>query len=156
MEDLHLDNRFDGILYLEDEDFDKQGRLITQPEDKGKPHLVMVFANWCGPCKATKPVYGKLVSDNAIDQSKVRVACINASSTTEGPYKNRPGELAIMNRIDKIIPGFRGFPTIVLFDENGEVIKEEVDPTPAKPAKMYRGSRELQDLVDFAYSATRK
>jgi thiol-disulfide isomerase/thioredoxin len=155
MEKLHFDEDFDGILYLEDEDFDKEGKLIALPEDKGKPHLVMVFANWCGPCKATKPVYGELVRKNAIDQSKVRVACINASSTSEGPYKNRQGELSIMNRISEIIPGFMGFPTIVLFDKNGEVVKEE-DPSPEKPAKMYKGRRELKDLVEFAYSASRK
>jgi len=150
MEKLHFDENFDGILYLEDEDFDKDGKLISQPEDKGKSHIVMVFANWCGPCKATKPVYGQLLGKNGVDKSKVRVACINCSSITEGPYKNRPSELSLtMNekRMSKIIPDLKGFPTIVLFDEKGDIVRDEKGDT-----KMYKGNRTLEDLVNFAHS----
>jgi thiol-disulfide isomerase/thioredoxin len=153
MDKLHFDPDFDGILYLEDEDFDQDGKLIPQPEDKGKSHIVMVFANWCGPCKATKPLYGKLSGENGVDKSKVRVACINCTSTTEGPYKNRPGELALtMNqeRMNKVVPGLRGFPTIVLFDEKGEIVKNEKGDV-----KIYEGNRSIEDLVKFAHS-TRK
>jgi len=151
MDQLHLDQRFDGILYLEDEDFDRNNKLIVSPEDKGKTHVVMIFANWCGPCKATKEPYSKLLKN--VDQSKVRVACINLTGEEKGPYKNRDGELNIRRRIDEIVPGFRGFPTIVLFDGEGNVVREdESAPTPAKPVKMYKGDRSVEDLAKFANS----
>jgi thiol-disulfide isomerase/thioredoxin len=145
MEDLHLDERFDGILYLEDQDFDKNNKLIVSAEDEGKTHIVMIFANWCGPCKATKDPYSQIL--NKVDQSKVRVACINLTGEEEGPYKNREGELKISKRISDIVPGFRGFPTIVLFDGKGNIVRESNDP-----AKMYKGNRSTDDLVKFANS----
>ena len=144
MDKLHLDERFDGVLYLEDQDFDRDNNLIINPEDEGKTHIVMIFANWCGPCKATKGPYSDLLKK--VDQSKVRVSCINLTGEEDGPYKNREGELKMRKKIDKIVPGFRGFPTIVLFDKKGNIVKED------NQTKMYKGNRSVDDLAKFANS----
>lgn len=146
MEDLHLDKRFDGVLYLEDQDFDKDNKLIVSSSDKGKNHIVMIFANWCGPCKATKGPYSELLKK--VDPSKVKVCCINLTGEESGPYKNTDGELKISKRITTIVPGFRGFPTIVLFDGDGNIVKDKGKGN----VRMYKGSRTTEDLEKFANS----
>ena len=115
MGDPNLDPLFDGIFYLEDSDFTKDGTLIHHEQDSGKIHVVMIFATWCGPCKTTKPEYAKL--KDTIDPSKVRVACINGSGARGTPTSQ--GEQDLMKRLSNIVP-FKGFPTICVFGKDGK------------------------------------
>lgn len=116
MDNPNLDPLFDGIFYLEDSDFSSDGKLIPYKDDENKVHVVMIFATWCGPCKMAKPEHAKLLKE--VDQSKVRVACINGSGA-RGSYPTTQGEQNLMKRLPSIVP-FQGFPTICVFGKDGK------------------------------------
>jgi thiol-disulfide isomerase/thioredoxin len=129
MSDDNFDPDFYDILYLEDNDFHKDGTLKKLPKPYGgKPVSVMVFANWCGPCKMTKPEYKKL--KDMVDD-KVVIACINGSG--KGTL---PSEQKLMERIKEIFPDFRGFPHIAVFNSNGKL------------AKTHEGPRKAQNIME--------
>ncbi len=111
--DDNFDPLFHGIPHLEDSDFDKDGRLLRF---RGKYVVVMVFATWCGPCKAYKPHHSKLHQMHK-DDDNVVIAVINGSGKT-----SLDSEQNLMKRIDTIIPDFKGFPTIALFGPDGKFI----------------------------------
>lgn len=120
-DDDNFDPQFNGILHLEDQDFDQEGTLNLPEQYRGKPAMVMVFATWCGPCRSTKPQYSELFNENGHDD--VVIACINGSgkSTLESEQK-------LMKRIKDIIPDFRGFPHIAIFDEDGKYVAAHEGP----------------------------
>lgn len=127
-DDDNFDPLFNGILHLEDDDFTKDGKLRLPEEFSGKPAIVMVFATWCGPCRSTKPHYAELFKE--LNGKDVVVACVNGSgeSTLDSEQK-------LMKRIKDIIPDFRGFPHIALFDDEGEYIDSHKGPRTAESLK---------------------
>lgn len=117
----------ENVMFLQSQDFDGAGMLIHQAD---KPVVVMVLASWCGHCKNTKPVFQELAnSDNG---KSVYTAVIY----TDGPT---PQEKELAKRVSKIIPDFRGYPTIVKF-KNGKYMN------------TFSGPRTLEALQKFARS----
>lgn len=120
-------NVLNNVVYLENEDFAPDGKFRHR---LGKDVVVLIWASWCGYCKSIKPTYQQFANSNIKD--KVVVACIQADGNTDG-------EKELGKRIRTMIPGFQGFPTIVLIDKNTGKIK-----------KMYNGDRSLQSIQQFA------
>jgi thiol-disulfide isomerase/thioredoxin len=119
--DDNFDTQFDGILYLEDQDFTNDGKLNLPENLLNKPSIVMVFATWCGPCRSTKPHYAELFRE--LQGKDVVVACINGSGET-----TLESEQNLMKRLKDIIPDFKGFPHIALFDDQGQYVDAHNGP----------------------------
>jgi thiol-disulfide isomerase/thioredoxin len=81
-----MDKFNSSILYLEDSDFDKSGKLIR---DLKKPLVVMIQKRACGFCQQAKPAYQEFA--NRINDAMV-VGTIDADA-----------DKALINRIDKIV-----------------------------------------------------
>jgi thiol-disulfide isomerase/thioredoxin len=127
-DDDNFDPQFNGILHLEDQDFTSDGKLNLQGELSGKPVIVMVFATWCGPCRSTKPHYAELFKE--LNGKDVIIACINGSGET-----TLDSEQKLMKRIKNIIPDFRGFPHIAIFDDEGEYVDSHNGPRTTQALK---------------------
>src|SRR6185436_7604083 len=70
------------------------------------PILVKFEADWCGPCKAMKPMIEDIANDYA---GRLTVATVDVDANNQTAYKF----------------GVRGVPTVMLF-KNGEVVAQQV------------------------------
>lgn len=111
------------IAYLVDSDIDEQGNLKNNEIPKNTPVMLMVHSNWCGHCTAAKPAYQEFANKN-----KGKVFC-----TTIQADGKEAGEKELAQRLNKILPGFRGFPHYAVF-YNGKLVK------------THEGGRSVQDL----------
>ena len=118
------------ILFLGEGDIENDGTLTISRNNPHTIYLCMVFANWCSPCKMTKPEYAKLaalLAKHKID--KIRLLGINATNLRAVDSSLKPYEVSekkLANRLDDLWqkdgePIVSGFPTIV-FIQNGKVI----------------------------------
>lgn len=116
-----------NVGYLEDFDFDSNGRLINKDIPNDKPVVIMIFASWCPHCVSTKPEFQKFANEM---KDKVFCAAIQADGERESEKK-------LMEKIESIKPGFRGFPDFVLY-KNGERVNKEIQ------------GRTVESFVQFA------
>lgn len=98
-----------GFLEPSDLETTKDGEtVITISKDNPDVlYLCMVYANWCGPCKMTKPAYAELsrfLDEQKLD--KIRLLAIN--TTGELPSEKEWAEIA------KEKLGVTGYPTILV------------------------------------------
>lgn len=70
------------------------------------PVLVKFEAEWCGPCKAMKPMIQDLAEEFG---DKLTVATLDIDQNNQTPYRF----------------GVRGVPTVILFDK-GKVVGQKV------------------------------
>ena len=109
-----------GFLEPSDLETTKDGKTIIKIS-KDNPdvlYLCMAYANWCGPCKMTKPVYAELsrfLDDQKLD--KIRLLAIN--TTGELPSEKDWAEIA------KEKLGVTGYPTILVVCKGSVVGKHE-------------------------------
>ena len=113
------------VAYFEMEDFDEQGNLKIQFD---KPVVIMLQATWCVHCTTFKPLYQKFSMQS---KDNVFSANIQADGTET--------EKKLMGVMTKLVPGFRGFPTIIAY-KNG------------KYNKTYEGPRTVEGLLEFSKS----
>lgn len=126
-----------GVYHLEDHDVSEDGRILSMPADQGKYGLVLIFAYWCHNCSGIKPEIVKLLP---IVSHRVRIYAINGTGKKQNideKLHSNDSEMALMKRVDKIHSGFRGFPTVLLCDPNGAVLKE------------YNGQRNADGMLAF-------
>ena len=102
------------IGYLEDSDFDSQGKLVNPNIPKNIPVVIMIQASWCGYCQKAKPAFQKFANQN---QGKVFCATIQADGI-------RPSEKALGKRLSSIKKEFRGFPDYAVFKDGSPVDKQ--------------------------------
>ena len=115
------------VLYLEDQDFSKDGRLIADlPKDK--PVVVMIQSTWCGYCTASKPDFQKFAESH---KDKVICATIQADGETDGEKK-------LADRISKLIPNFQGFPEYALY-RDGKYQQAQLKDRSVKGLKEFAG-----------------
>ena len=114
------------VAYLTDSDFDNNGNLINKKIPTDIPVIIMVQANFCGYCSHAKPAFQEFAIKN---EKKVFCATIQGDG-------NQPGEKEAMQKIKKIDPSFRGYPTYLGF-KNGKFIK------------VHNGGRNVDDLDKF-------
>lgn len=124
-------SKFTNVYYLEDSDF--QGNKLIGFQNSGfdanKPVICMVFADWCGYCKTTKPEYQKLANKVAEMKEPYYVACIQADDNSESVQK-------LAKKLKDVIPGFQGFPHILKFVDG-------------KPAGNFDGQRTMEGFMSF-------
>lgn len=127
---------FNYVYYLEDSDFEGNKLVGFQrnPMFQNKPVICMAFADWCGYCKIAKPEYQKVA--NKIEEMKNKqgdvpfyVACIKADGGSEGEQK-------LAKRLKDILPGFRGFPHILKFEDG-------------KASAGFEGQRTMEGFMNF-------
>ena len=70
------------------------------------PVLVKFEADWCGPCKAMKPMINDLAEEFG---DRLTIATLDIDQNNQTPYKF----------------GVRGVPTVILFDK-GRVVGQKV------------------------------
>jgi thiol-disulfide isomerase/thioredoxin len=109
------------VMYLVDSDFTPSGDL--DPKLARKPIFVMFQAGYCGHCTTAKPAFQALA-----DEGIVQCATFQADG-------DRPDEKALAKRLDTVYPGFRGFPSYMLF-VNGKKIP-------------HVGGRSVNDMKQF-------
>ncbi|WP_043914407.1 thioredoxin family protein [Kitasatospora griseola] len=76
--------------------------------------VVMFGADWCGPCKSTKPALRKVCEELGL-----------AYDYVDAEY----GDTRAM--------GITGIPTIRVYDENAEIVREHRGMLPEKAAREF-------------------
>lgn len=108
MNDLHI-----PVVYLEDSDFSRDGHLVMPENYKNVPVMVMVQATWCPHCVHAKPDFQAFAKKY---KGRVLTATIQADGGKEQ-------QRALARRLESIIPGFRGFPHLLIY-VNGRPVKQ--------------------------------
>lgn len=112
------------VSYLERSDFTDQG-VLTNPSLTKKPVLIMLQAGFCGYCHQAKPAFQKFAEEGLITCSTLQ------------PDGDRQSEKALQPIVEKIYPGFRGYPSYLLIKPDGSKI----------PHNGGRGADELREFV---------
>lgn len=111
------------IAYLERSDFTDQGVLIN-PLLAQQPVLIMLQAGFCGYCDQAKPSFQQFAEEGLI------------TCATLQPDGDRPSERDLQRIVDKIYPGFKGYPGYLLVKPDGTKIP-------------HRGGRSAHELREF-------
>lgn len=106
-------------MYLEKSDFTSDGNLVSSLQRT--PIFVMFQASFCGHCTTAKPAFQRLAEEG-------RITCM----TIQG---DEPKQKDLMPMLDKIYPGFQGYPSYMLFIYGTKI--------------PYNGERDLDSLRDF-------
>lgn len=119
-----MDFTNENIVYLENEDFDTNGKLKHK---FNKPVVVMIQGNFCGYCKQMKPAFDEF-------SKKMKDRVIAATIQIDG----NDSEKALAKRLDNIL-GFKmqGVPTVCAISQDGKV-------------REYKGDRSEATLIEFA------
>ena len=118
-----------SIGFLEDHDVDENGIITISAMNPTIIFFCMVFADWCGPCKMTKPEYAEFSRLlNLAKIENVRLLGINATNIRKNISQLDPrekSETALAKRLDMWQSNGRpivtGFPTILLV-MNGQIM----------------------------------
>lgn len=114
------------VAYMEDHDFDKNGKLINNDAPKDIPVVIMIQATWCGHCKKAIPAFQEFANSTV---GKVFCATIQIDG-------ERPSEVALGKRIKKIDSSFRGFPHYFII-LGGKTIPKEIKGRSVKHLRKF-------------------
>lgn len=139
---------FEGssIGMLEITDFDKKGVFQLSKMNPDNLYMVMVYANWCPPCKKAKPHYRKV--SEILQKANIQTAFLTAINAT-------PGERMVMvdgkkiNTVGELVDkagdffGVTAFPSF-FFIKNG------------KSSKLYEGERTVDAFLNAIASQNKE
>ena len=77
----------------------------------GKPVLVDMYADWCGPCKMIEPI---LIELDAESKGKFEIIKVNVDENPESAAKYR----------------IRTIPTLIVFNEDGKILNQKSGAMP--------------------------
>ena len=112
----------ESVIYLESEDFSDDGKLKVL---KDKPVVILLGGNFCGFCKAVKPIFQTF----STKVQNVYPACILIDGS--------PSERQLNQKMGKWLSDYKGVPTVIAY-KNGKYLK------------TYDGPRTEQGLLEFA------
>lgn len=129
---------------------DINGQTLRLADLKGKIVLVDFWGTWCPPCRAAIPHLVQLYNEyhdkgleiiglayEQADSPEEAAALVKQFAEQESvPYPLALGTEAIQEQV----PGFRGYPTVVLLDRNGQVRLVLVG---YRPYEFYKAAVEL-------------
>lgn len=120
-------NEFDDglIAFLENEDFDDQGRLKINTGEK--PTSILVQGSFCGYCTQMKPEYHKFAKALG---DKVFMATILIDGNESEKQLNK--------RLHTFIPNYEGVPIVLGYNKDGKYVK------------THDGERTAKALASFA------
>jgi cytochrome c biogenesis protein CcmG, thiol:disulfide interchange protein DsbE len=117
-------------------------------DQRGKVVLLDFWASWCGPCRASVPMLGRVQESFPKDQ--VLIVGINSESRGEGlfmmvqKYWNfRYLSLHDPSQQTLLSYGVNAFPTMVLIDRDG-IVQKVYPGTPTEAALLSR----IKNLLD--------
>jgi thiol-disulfide isomerase/thioredoxin len=125
-----IENAKEKVEYSEITNFalvDLEGNEIALSDYKGKKIFVNFWATWCPPCRGEMPDMNKLHSE--LEGSDFIILAVNVGEdkdTVERFIKNSDFNFKVLLDIDTRVAaqyGISAFPTSILIDENGEVLK---------------------------------
>jgi len=111
------------VAYLDNNDFQEEklpnGKIehkLVLPNNihNDKDVVVMLQTSWCPHCTSAKPAFQKFAKQY---EKEIFCATIQADGDTDEEKK-------LGKRIEKIVPGFRGFPEYCLFVKGKRVDKQ--------------------------------
>ena len=114
------------IAYLENDDFDSDGKLIAQDIPANKPVFIMIQSTMCGHCVSAKPAFQEFADKHAAD-----IFC--ATIHVDG---KRASERDLKSKLQKINPKILGYPDFSVF-KNGKLVAN------------YSGKRDAQSFFEF-------
>jgi thiol-disulfide isomerase/thioredoxin len=112
----------ESVIYLEEEDFTKDGKLKVLQD---KPVVIMLGGNFCSFCKIAKPE----LQSFAKKMDKVYPACILIDGSKS--------EKKLGQKMGKWVPNFKGVPMFVAY-KNG------------KYHSTHNGDRTAVALIEFS------
>lgn len=97
-------------------DFELRGTsvYINSPKTRGKPGILLFWANWCGHCHRFIPTFKEL-AQTLNDEFK----CV---AVEDKEINNNPKIASAL--------AIKGYPTIKFFDQNGKIIGNYPDNQP--------------------------
>jgi len=118
------------IGMLEIGDFTQDGKL-KEMKNPAELYMVMVYANWCPPCKKAKPYY-KAVSQ-CLAKGGIQTCRLLAINATPG---DRPGESELVEKLNDFF-GVRGYPSFFF-----------INAKDGKPTPLYKGDRTVEAFLN--------
>jgi thiol-disulfide isomerase/thioredoxin len=103
---------------------DVDGKTFSTADRRGRVVLVNVFATWCHGCVTETPHLVKLYEQrqaDGLDMVMVSYEEIGLVKVFRQQHKIPFPVIAGDESVMKAIPGFRGFPTTVMIDREGNV-----------------------------------
>lgn len=123
---LTRDGKFsDPILYLEHGDVTPDGKVVGQPVGN-RPVMLMVYAEWCGHCKSTRPEYQKAADKGS---REVFWGVVHSDAEKESVKK-------LMPLVEDVFD-VKGYPTIVGLTASGRKVP-------------YKGPRTEEAFLNFS------
>ena len=115
----------ENIFYLENDDLDLNGNLNFESK---MPIIIMIQSKTCTYSQQAIPIY-----QSVANEAKNAMFC---TIQIDG----NPSEQKLGQRISKFIPGFRGVPTFIHYDAQGNFKGE------------YKGNRGTEKMLTWAKS----
>ena len=103
---------YDDTTYLED--FDFKGKTLIASQGNNDVSMIMIYSSGCPHCINAIPEYDKLAKKMKRDKG-VKIYAIQADG-------ERDSEKKLGAKVRDIVPGFKGYPTFVVF-KNGSYVK---------------------------------
>jgi len=101
---------FELIKFLDDTDYSPDGQLYLAKNGLHNPAVVLIYSDQCGNCNTFKPAYDEFSKSMG---GILEICAIHANNVSN------PAVKALVQRLDKVYPPIRGFPTILFYDQNG-------------------------------------
>lgn len=109
---------------------DKNGKVVSLSDFRGKAVVVNFWASWCPPCKAEMPYYNEVYKEVGDEVQFMMVDLVDGSretvSTAKAFIRENGYEFPIFFDTDQdaaIAYGVYSIPTSIFIDKDGKVVK---------------------------------
>lgn len=106
-----------------------EGDTLRLKDFSGKVVIIDFWATWCGPCRASIPLYVKLYEKYADKGLVVIGVDVNEGPDEIAPFASEAGinyQLAFFNEDLNSIYAVQGIPTVFIFDKKGNLLENFV------------------------------